>query len=71
MLHFLENLEVYVAWGMGCAKGKLSYVLEAMSISRDRADSGLRISFSKFNTEADVDALCYGIEKGLKTLAHK
>ena len=34
-------------------------------------DNQLRISFSKFNTEADIDALCYGIEKGLKTLAHK
>ncbi|MEZ7906009.1 MAG: hypothetical protein QMB66_02280 [Ruminococcus bromii] len=42
-----------------------------MKIGRDRADSALRISFSKFNTEADIDALCYGIEKGLKTLAHK
>ena len=71
MLHFLENLEVYVSSGSACAKGKPSYVLESMNIGRDRADSALRISFSKFNTEADVDALCYGIEKGLKTLAHK
>ena len=49
-----------------CAKGKPSYVLESMNIGRDRADSALRISFSKFNTEADIDALCYGIEKGLR-----
>ena len=46
-------------------------MLESMNIGRDRADSALRISFSKFNTEADIDALWYGIEKGLKTLAHK
>lgn len=71
MLHFLENLEVYVSSGSACAKGKPSYVLESMNIGRDRADSALRISFSKFNTEADIDALCEGIEKGLKTLAHK
>ena len=71
MLHFFENLEVYVSSGSACAKGKPSYVLESMNIGRDRADSALRISFSKFNTEADIDALCYGIEKGLKTLAHK
>ena len=71
MLHFLENLEVYVSSGSACAKGKPSYVLESMNIGRDRADSALRISFSKLNTEEDIDALCEGIEKGLKTLAHK
>lgn len=71
MLHFLENLGVYVSSGSACAKGKPSYVLESMNIGRDRADSALRISFSKLNTEEDIDALCDGIEKGLKTLAHR
>ncbi len=42
-----------------------------MGIDRDRADSALRISFSKLNTKADVDALCEGIAEGLGTLAHR
>ncbi len=71
MLHFLEELEVYVSSGSACAKGKPSHVLEAMKIDRSRADSAIRISFSKYNERSDVDALCSGIELGLKTLAHR
>ena len=71
MLHFLEERGVFVSSGSACAKGKPSHVLGAMGIDRDRADSALRISFSKLNTKADVDALCEGISLGLKTLAHR
>lgn len=71
MLHFLEELDVFVSSGSACAKGKPSHVLSSMGISRERADSALRISFSKFNTKEDVDVLCSGIEQGLKTLAHR
>lgn len=71
MLHFLEEREVFVSSGSACAKGKPSHVLSAMGIDRDRADSALRISFSKLNTKADVDVLCEGIAEGLGTLAHR
>ncbi len=71
MLHFLEELDVFVSSGSACAKGKPSHVLSSMGISRERADSALRISFSKLNTKEDVDILCSGIEQGLKTLAHR
>ena len=71
MLHFLEERQVYVSSGSACAKGKPSHVLSAMGFGRQRADSALRISFSKHNTKEDIDALCGGIELGLKTLAHR
>lgn len=71
MLHFLEELDVFVSSGSACAKGKPSHVLSAMGLSKERADSALRISFSKYSTKDDVDALCSGIEKGLKVLAHR
>ena len=71
MLHFLEERGVYVSSGSACAKGKPSHVLSAMGLSRERADSAIRISFSKFSTEADVDALCEGIAEGLRVLAHR
>ena len=71
MLHFLEDREVYVSSGSACAKGKPSHVLSAMGIDKKRADSALRISFSKHNTKEDIDALCEGIHEGLKTLAHR
>ncbi len=71
MLHYLEELDVFVSSGSACAKGKPSYVLSAMGLSQERADSALRISFSKYNTKEDVDALCKGIKSGLLSLAHR
>lgn len=71
MLHFLEERGVYVSSGSACAKGKPSYVLGAMGIDRQRADSALRISFSKYSTAEDVDVLCDSIAQGLGVLAHR
>ncbi len=71
MLHFLEEREVYISSGSACAKGKPSHVLSAMGYNKQRADSALRISFSKHNNKEDIDALCEGIELGLKVLAHR
>ena len=71
MLHFLEERDVIVSSGSACAKGKPSHVLSALGLSRDRADSALRVSFSKYNTAADIDALCEGIAAGLRVLAHR
>ncbi len=71
MLHFLEEYEIYVSSGSACAKGAPSYVLSAMGYGKDRADSALRVSFSKFNTKEDVDALCTALEQGLKVLVHR
>ena len=71
MLHFLEERGVYVSSGSACAKGKPSYVLSAMGIAKERADSALRISFSKYSTAEDIDALCDSIAQGLGVLAHR
>ncbi len=71
MLHFLEEQDVFVSSGSACAKGKPSHVLSALGLSRERADSALRISFCKHNTKADIDALCDGVAMGLRVLAHR
>lgn len=61
MLHFLEQKEVYVSSGSACAKGKPSHVLTALGFDKKRADSTIRISFSKFNTFKQADRLIDGI----------
>lgn len=72
MLHHLEREHgVYVSSSSACAKGKRSYVLAAMGLSDDRIDSSIRVSFSKFSTKEDVDALCVGLRSGLNTLQRK
>lgn len=57
LLHFLEAQGVYVSSGSACAKGEGSYVLNEMGFDRKRIDSALRISFSRYNTKEDVEAL--------------
>lgn len=57
LLHFLESRGVYVSSGSACAKGAGSYVLGEMGLSKNRTDSALRISFSRFNTTADAEKL--------------
>ena len=71
MLHHLEESGVYVSSSSACAKGKRSYVLEAMGLSDDRIDSSLRISFSRYNTTEDIDALIEGLQSGIATLQRK
>lgn len=57
MLHFLESKDVCVSSGSACSKGKGSHVLNEMGLDRATVDSALRISFSRFNTEAEIDTL--------------
>lgn len=71
MLHFLAQREVYVSSGSACAKGKPSHVLSAMGLSKDQADSAIRVSFSSDNTKADIDALRAAIEEGQNTLVKR
>ena len=61
MLHFLEQDDIYVSSGSACAKGKPSHVLTALGFDKKRADSTIRISFSKFNTQEQADRLIDGI----------
>ena len=67
MLHFLAARGVYVSSGSACSKGKQSPVLEA----KERIQSALRVSFSRFNTLEDVDALIEGVREGMASLAVK
>lgn len=69
MLHFLSERGIYVSSGSACGRAKPSHVLEAMSLPRERISSALRVSFSRFTTEEDIDALTAALSEGLRTLA--
>lgn len=69
MLHFLAQRGVFVSAGSACGKAKPSHVLEAMELSQERIASAIRVSFSRFSTEADVEALAEGVKDGLAALA--
>ena len=71
LLHFLESREIYVSSGSACAKGRASHVLAAQGLSRERIDSALRVSFSRFSAPEDVDALVAAVAEGAATLKRK
>lgn len=68
LLHFLERKNIFVSSGSACAKGKGSYVLHEIGLPQNEIDSALRISFGRFNTCSDVDALCDALCEATKTL---
>lgn len=68
LLHFLEREDIFVSSGSACAKGKSSYVLEALGLSPTLSDSALRLSFSKETTKEDIDALLSALQKAVLSL---
>lgn len=68
MLHFLEGEGIYVSSGSACAKGAKSHVLTALGLPESRIDSALRISFSRYTTPDEIDALLAALQKGMTQL---
>ena len=71
LMNFLEAREIYVSRSSACKKGARSHVLEAIGMDSRAIDGALRIGFSRFSTEDDVDALCAALRDAHDTLAHR
>ena len=68
MLNFLSDRGICVSAGSACSKGKKSHVLSQMGLDHKRLDSPLRISFSRFTTIQEIDALILGIAEAKKVI---
>lgn len=66
MLHFLEEKGIYVSSGSACSKGKVSPVLSALGVSDKNADSAIRVSFCRDNTEEEITELGNALREGIK-----
>lgn len=71
IMNFLEAKGVYVSRSSACKKGGRSHVLEAMKLPTEVIDGAVRISFSRFTTQSDIDALCAALKEAHDTLAHR
>ena len=71
LMNFLEAREIYVSRSSACKKGARSHVLEAVGLDARTIDGALRIGFSRFNTEDDVEALCTALKDARDSLAHR
>jgi cysteine desulfurase len=58
LMNFLEAREILCLKSSACKKGARSHVLEAIGLKNEVIDGALRISFSRYTTPAEIDALC-------------
>ena len=71
LMNFLEADGIFVSRSSACKKGARSHVLEAIGLPAKVIDGALRISFSRYNTTDDADALCASLLRASQTLAHR
>ena len=64
--HLSSQYGVYVSNGSACAKGKKSHVLTAMKLSDKVIEKSIRISFCRFTTKQDIDALVDALKETVK-----
>ncbi len=67
MVNLLSSKGIYISAGSACKMGHRSPVLTAMGLAPEIIDSAVRISFSRYNTEEEIDllikAVCEAAEK--------
>ena len=68
LMSFLEAREIYTSKSSACKKGGRSHVLEAMGLPAKVIDGSLRISFSRYTTTEEVDALCDALHEAQQSL---
>jgi cysteine desulfurase len=68
ILNALSERGVYVATGSACSKGRLSENLIAHNYGKERVDSAVRFSFSKYNSISEIETALYIIEEEIKKL---
>lgn len=68
LLNYLDGLGICVSKGSACKRGARSHVLQAMGLPARVIDGAIRISFGRFNTDQDADALCDGLIRASSTL---
>jgi len=68
LINCLQSEEVYVSAGSACAKGRRSHVLTAMGLPNETVDGAVRVSLSRFTTEADIDRLAAAMADAVRAL---
>ena len=71
LMNYLEAREIYVSRSSACKKGARSHVLEAIGMDPRQIDGALRVGFSRFSTDEDVDALVQALIEAHRALAHR
>jgi len=68
LMNYLDGEGICVSRGSACKKGSRSRILEAMKLNNSVIDGALRVSFSKYNTEDEVELFVDALVNATKTL---
>ena len=70
MLNFLSGKGICISAGSACSthSRNISSALVGFGLSEGDADTTVRISVGKYNTEGDIDTLCDALLEGINTL---
>jgi len=68
VMRVLEGEGVCVSTGSACAKGAKSPILAACGLPGPVVDGSLRVSFSRFSEDADVDAFLRALQTAVARL---
>ena len=70
MLNFLSGEGICISAGSACSahSKKMSSTLLSFGLTPHEADCTVRVSFSEYNTEGDVDAFCRVLQEGINSL---
>ena len=68
LMNFLDRNGICVSRSSACKQGRRSHVLEAMGLSPKVIDGAIRVSFSRYTTMEEADALCDALEEAKESL---
>lgn len=69
LTHFLGMYQIYVSTGSACSSKKgNSRILEVMGLSQMEMDGAIRFSFSKYNTEDEIDEVVKRLKESVERI---
>lgn len=71
IVNFMSDKGIYISAGSACKMGHRSPVLTAMGLDPKIIDSAVRISFSRYNTEEEVEYLISAIKEAAEKYGKK
>lgn len=71
LINYLSSRGISVSAGSACKKGRRSEVLTAMGVAPARIDSAIRVSLSRFTTEAELAVFAEEIGKAIASIRTK
>ena len=71
LMNYMESKGVYVSRSSACKKGGRSHVLEGIGLAPEVIDGAIRVSFSRYTTQEDIDYFCAVLKEAHDYLAHR